>query len=165
MKIWSLILTGILSIQLGYGQSKKELKKQKTIQKEASIRKLIESGKYTFTVRSATAYNGRTFNHLSDYDLTIKNDSVFAYLPYFGRAFTADFSSNGGIELKHTINRLEKKETKRGYQISFETEDKNRQNYDVILSIGKSGYADLTIRPENKSTISYDGTIEKIKEE
>ncbi|APD07354.1 hypothetical protein UJ101_01847 [Flavobacteriaceae bacterium UJ101] len=165
MKIWGFIIVTILSVQFSFGQSKKELRKQKELEKEASIKKLIEDGNFTFNVYSASTYNGRTINNLSSYDLTIKNDSVFAYLPYFGRAFTADFSSDGGIDLANTMNHLEKKEIKKRYQISFEAEDENKRNYDIILSIGKSGYADLTVRPENKSIISYDGKIEKIEEE
>ncbi len=164
MKIGYFILIALLSIQTMFGQTKKEIRKQKKAEKEASIQKLIENKAYTFTVRSASTYDGHRINQLTDFDLTLKNDSVLAYLPYFGRAFVADFPSGGGIELETNIMDFKQEESKKGYIISFEAEDSKKRNYDFILTVGKSGYADLSVRPENKSMISYDGIIHKIEE-
>lgn len=163
MKTWFFII-GFFCLSFGWSQTKRELKQQKKAKQEAFIKNLITQQQYTFSVNSATAYNGSTFRNVSEYELTIKNDSVFAYLPYFGRSFSADLTSDGGIDLECLMQNFKIKETKRRYEISFEAEDGKRKNYDINLSIGKSGFADLSIRPENKTVINYDGEIKKLDE-
>ncbi len=164
MKTKLFIIIGFFCLSYSWGQSKRELKQQQKAEKEAFIKNLIDSKQYTFTVNTATSYNGSTFRNVSEYDLTIKNDSVFSYLPYFGRSFSADFSSDGGIDLESPMQNFEMKETKKRYEISFEAEDAKNRTYDIILSIGKSGFADLSIRPENKTVINYDGEIKELDE-
>lgn len=81
-QIFMLLLALLVGIPtLSAQQSKKEKKEQK---KEA-VMKLIESENYKIDVNTAMPMRGRSIPLTSSYSLTIRNDSVISYLPYYGR--------------------------------------------------------------------------------
>jgi len=84
-QIFMLLLALLVGIPtLSAQQSKKEKKEQK---KEA-VMKLIESENYKIDVNTAMPMRGRSIPLTSSYSLTIRNDSVISYLPYYGRAYS-----------------------------------------------------------------------------
>ena len=58
-------------------------------EKNNPVKSAIETKHYVFKARTAMPVNGSPRQLTSEYDLTINNDSLVAYLPYFGRAYSA----------------------------------------------------------------------------
>lgn len=68
------------------------------------ITQRVERKDFTVPAKYANPMRGSQIYLTSDYDLRIKNDSAFAYLPYFGVAYSAPFnSSEGGIKFSETM--------------------------------------------------------------
>lgn len=100
------------------------------------------------------------------YQLKISKDSVEAYLPYYGRAYTASMNpDDSGIKFKSKkFNYKTTKKKKGGWIISIAPKDaKEVQN--MILSVSESGYAVLNVTSNNRQAISFNGTIAEPKED
>lgn len=146
---------------------------------KATTAKIVEAKTYTFVARSATPLNvqdisaimsrmpgnmqGGTINlNETYYEVKVTPDSVVAFLPYYGRSFTAPIGQNeGGI--KFNSKKFEYKSTKgrkRGWDIVIDTKDA-KENYRLALNIGDEGYATLSLNSNAKQSITYQGYLKE----
>ena len=142
----------------------------------AKIADMLNNQTYTFVAQSVlptedSRYNVRNlfpsssnlYQLTSRYDLRITQDSVAAYLPFFGRAYTAPVDpSKGGIQFTSTKFTYKKTMRKGSYEIDISPKD-NNDIQTMYLTISPSGYASLRITSLNKTPISYNGIIEANK--
>jgi type II secretory pathway pseudopilin PulG len=130
---------------------------------------LIETQQYTFDAESITSARGGQ-RSLSDYSLTVDGDSAEAYLPYVGRAYSGSYGGDGPINFNAEVQeyktelKVKKKEKNNQTLISFKVKG-DKDTYTCTLSVGKSGYANLTIVSSNRQSISYNGRVVAIEEE
>lgn len=141
--------------------------------------KIVEAKTYTFVARSATPLNvldisavmsrmpgnmqGGTINlNENYYEVKVTPDSVIAFLPYFGRSFTAPINQNeGGVKFTSTnFEYKSKKGKKRGWNILIEPKDA-KENYRLALDIGDEGYATLSLNSNAKQSITYQGYLKE----
>lgn len=125
---------------------------------------LIESGNYQFTVSNASPAGGRTIQITSEYTLAARDGEYEAQLPYFGRAYSASYGGDGGIEFKgkpqdFQLTRNEKKNT---LLVSFTIGSESDQ-YQVRLEVGASGYGTLQVSSQKRQNISYYGQVSELK--
>jgi len=154
------IITLLLGI-MGFQQiDKKEVKAKQRIE----MAQLIQSGRFRFLARSAHSDLG-TFNHLtSNYDMVFDSPNVKAFLPYYGRAYSAPYGGTGGVKFDLTAEKIDCSYNERKKMFVISTELKNSEDsYSIFLTAGLDGYADLKISFQNRQWISYYGTIEKIE--
>ena len=110
-QIFMLLLALLVGIPtLSAQQSKKEKKEQK---KEA-VMKLIESENYKIDVNTAMPMRGRSIPLTSSYSLTIRNDSVISYLPYYGRAYSIPYGGGDGLNFKAVLKEYSMEMDKKG---------------------------------------------------
>ncbi|RYD77603.1 MAG: DUF4251 domain-containing protein [Sphingobacteriales bacterium] len=101
----------------------------------------------------------------SQYDLKVTKDSVVAYLPYYGRAFSAPYNPNeGGIKFtSKNFTYTESKTRKGSYSINIRTKDLNLENYQMYLTVSPNGYASLVVNSVNKQAINFNGVLAEPK--
>ena len=101
----------------------------------------------------------------SNYDFRVTKDSVVAYLPFYGRAFTAPYNPNeGGIKFTSKDFTYNQTISKKGnYTVQINTKDVKRENYRFTLSVSKNGYATLIASGNNKQPITFNGVLEEPK--
>ena len=132
-------------------------------QKENHIKSLIESKNYVFKAQTVFPLGGRSRILTSDYDLRILGDSVVAYLPYFGRAYSAPIDpSQGGIHFTSTQYDYKMQPNKKGWNITILPKD-TRDARELSLNITTSGYATLMVSSNNRQSISFNGYIAQRK--
>ena len=70
--------------------------------KEPTTQQIVESKNYIFKAESVNPQRGR-FRYLTsaEYDLVVTSDTVIAYLPYFGRAYSAPINPSEGESNLH----------------------------------------------------------------
>ena len=129
------------------------------------ITALIEGGEFAYTVQSANPMGGKTIQITSSYTLEAKDGIYKAYLPYFGRAHSASYGGDGGVEFEGepTDLKISKNGDKRTITISFNIKNKD-ESYDCSLVTGGGGNGTLTIISSKRSTISYYGMVSGIGE-
>ncbi|WP_316832607.1 DUF4251 domain-containing protein [Pedobacter aquatilis] len=102
----------------------------------------------------------------SQYDLRVTADSVVAYLPYYGRSFSAPYNpSEGGIKFKSKdFSYTESKNKKGTYTINIRTKDLKTENYQLVLNISENGYSTLMVNSNNKQPINFNGVLAEAKQ-
>ncbi|GGI22549.1 hypothetical protein GCM10008119_03200 [Pedobacter mendelii] len=101
----------------------------------------------------------------SQYDLKVTKDSIVAYLPYYGRAYSAPYNpTDGGIKFTSKKFTYKESKNKKGtYSINISTNDLKKENYQLYLSISQNGYASLMVNSINKQSINFNGLLEEPK--
>lgn len=102
----------------------------------------------------------------SQYQLKINKDSVEAYLPYYGRAYTATMNpDDSGIKFKSKkFSYKTTKKKKGGWTINIAPKD-TKEVQNLTLSVSENGYAVLNVNSNNRQSISFNGTIAEPKED
>lgn len=125
------------------------------------VRKKVESKDYTIVVNQANPMRGKTIFLTSEYTLTVKNDSAFAYLPYFGVASYAPYGGEGGIKFSELMSDYQVKPTKKqdGWEIKFKVTTGMNLHYQLFISIYNNGSSSLNISSYEKDPISFSGNL------
>jgi hypothetical protein len=131
-------------------------------EKALIIQHAVDTKNFVFKAETVTPQRGRIRQLTPEYDLTIRPDTVMAFLPYFGRAFTAPIgTSEGGIKFTST-----------GFDYSLGKKKKNRWEITIApkdatdvrklyLSVYDNGRATLRVISNNRDGISYNGYIKE----
>lgn len=145
------------------------------LEQEQKIRHLVESKSFVFNATNANPMrtnvlnilpNGNQLRNLTPgYTLSIMNDSISAYLPYYGRAYTAPnpASTDNGIKAQTKKFSYAYKQNKKGIYIVTITLKDDRTTSSFTLNIGLNGYATLQVQSVNRDAISFYGNIQPLK--
>ncbi|WP_338398137.1 DUF4251 domain-containing protein [Persicobacter psychrovividus] len=164
-----ILISGMLLFMIGNLMaqapvSKKEKRKLEAQQQQMKVKELLEQKAFTFKVDQVNPQRGgRVLNVNTDgYTMEIDQQQVKAYLPYFGRAFSADYgSSEGGVKFDQpmTDEEISYDQKKNRTTYSFTIKDKN-EKYDCKMTVFDNGNATLNISFLRKDPISYQGKID-----
>jgi len=134
--------------------------KDKKDGKADRIKSLVAEQRYVFNAETASPLAGRIRQLTGGYELRVTKDTINAYLPYFGKAYTAPINqSEGGIQftsLKFNYTVTERK--KGGWEIvikPLDVQDPRQLN----LFISENGYGVLQVTSNNRQAISFNGSI------
>ena len=145
------------------------------LEQEQKIRHFVESKSFVFNATNANPMrtnilnilpNGSQLRNLTPgYTLTVMDDSISAYLPYYGRAYTAPnpTSTDNGIKVNTKKFSYTYKQNKKGIYIVTINPENDRVTSSFILNIGLNGYATLQVQSVNRDAISFYGDIQLLK--
>jgi len=122
--------------------------------------RIIESKNFIFIAQQAIPQSGASRTLTSQYDLTVRPDSVISELPFFGRAYTAPMNpTDGGIRFSSVKFGYESVKKKKGrYEISIRPSDA-QGIISMNLSLYSSGRGTLTVTQLNRSVMTFYGFI------
>jgi len=167
IKIIGLSIIGLSSCFITCAQITKVDKKAA---RTAAVNKLISQKRFVFRADVANPIRGMQTRQLTgEYDLTVAGDSLIAYLPYFGRAYLADYNSatEGGIKFTTTHFDYKVSNDKKGYTIMLTPKNSSLSDPRAVktmrLDISHDGYASLQVISLNRDPISFNGEIEAIE--
>lgn len=166
IKLIGILLIAICCLSANAQATKADKKSAKT----AELKRIVEGKSYVFKVNQAMPLSGQTINLTSSfYDLKLANDTLTAFLPYYGVAYSAPTDpTEGGI--KFTTTKFEHKITQKkngNIVINIKPTDLGtRPPKDVaymVLTASPGGYASLQVILVNRQSISFIGMLEEIK--
>ncbi len=117
----------------------------------------IEAKKITIHVENIYPMSGSVVMDASGYSLQIKGDSVYSYLPYYGRAYQLPYGGGKGLTFNSRINKYNQKYDKKGLsEITLSTKtDEDTYTFTITLSPTKS--ASVYLQCNNRQPITYIG--------
>jgi len=161
-----------LIIHTGFSQEKskselrKDQKEKEKLEKEKRTEALIESKTFVFVAKRAIPSGARSIDLTGDnYSVTFQTDLIESILPFFGRAFAgAGYGNDNGMRFKGEPKTFTINKGKKNYDIEAVVSDTN-ETYNLTLTVSFQGSASLFITSNNRSSISYQGSIEPIEKE
>lgn len=131
---------------------------------EAVLKNLLTAKTFVFKAQSAWPLQGNNIQLTPGFDMKVLDDSINAYLPYYGRAYQAGYNNNGGgIAFASTKFDYKLKDNgKKGWELIIKPVDVKDINQ-LIYSVATSGYATLQVTSNSRQAISFYGIIEKCK--
>ena len=160
-----LLLVAVCSFTITQAQNTKADKKAANL---AEIKSLVNAQRFDFIANFAIPMGGGGRALTSSYDLVITKDTVTAYLPYFGRAYTSNYgSTDNGIKFSTTKFTYSSVYKKSGWEILITVKDSKMSDAlgvrQLRLSISSDGYGSLQVTSQNRDPITFNGYIEAIK--
>jgi hypothetical protein len=123
------------------------------------VQGFIKSKEFVFKAQTVLPMNGMSRQLTSDYDVKFLGDSIVAYLPYFGRAYSAGYGEGGGIDFTSTkFDYTAKQRKKGGWDIAIKPRD-GKDVQQLNFTVSENGYASLQVTSNNRQPISYNGYI------
>lgn len=155
--LYLLIAGSLIACSTSKTSTPEELAKiQETIDK-------IETGDYSIVVNMAVPLRGKSIPLTSLYDLTIRNDSAIAYLPFFGRATYAPYGGGeGGIKFALPVENYQSKVNKKnnGYDVQFKI-NTPEYNYQFYLTLFNNGQSTIAVNSPQRDAITFYGYIKE----
>lgn len=156
-QIMMLLLAMLVGLPtLSSAQSKKEKKEQK---KEA-VKKEIVSEDYKIDINTAMPMRGRSITLSSAYSVEIKNDSLFSYLPYYGRAYSVPYGGGSGLIFKAPLKDYTMKMDKKGNAIIKFSARSPEDLYEFNAKVFTNGTANIDVNMQNRQSISFRGELD-----
>jgi hypothetical protein len=149
----------------GCSATSSSAKKEEQAARYEQTAALIEGGSYQYTVRSASPAGGRSIQITSTYTFDVKDGIYKAYLPYYGRAHSASYGGNGGVEFEGEPANLSltRDDKKQNVTVKFQIKNKD-ETYDCLFVVTASGNATLTVTSSKRQVITYYGAVAGIRE-
>jgi hypothetical protein len=153
-----------LAVISNTGLFAQETKAQKKADKIAQIKSLIDAQNYVFVAQNAFPMGGRMRSITPDYNVTVSTDSIVSYLPFFGRAYTADYgATKSPLDFKtKSFDYSAKPGKKDGWNVTIKPKD-NRGVQSMNLTVSSEGYASLQVTSTDRSAMSFNGYITERK--
>jgi len=161
-KVLIILALSALIITPGFSQekTKKELKKERKIERQKQTEALVNSREFVFSARTAMAQGGRSID-LSSNPGSVKflPDLIKSDMPYFGRVTGfISYGGDGGMKFEGIPEGYTVTAEKKGYQVNAVVKGEN-DIYRLSLSVSLEGGASLAITSNNRSVITYSGEI------
>lgn len=130
---------------------------------EATLKNILTGKNFVFRAQSAWPLQGKVIQLTPGFDLRVMIDSINAYLPYYGRAYSAGYNQASGINFSSSKFEYKLKEkSKGGWDLMIKPIDTNDVTQ-LTYSISKNGFATLQVISNNRQAISFYGVVEKAK--
>lgn len=152
-----------------FAQSSRKAEKNRQRDEQYKLaQNLMDAGKYQFIGRRAITQKGRSIDLTTRSNfLVIKDDKAVADMPYFGRAFSAGYSStDGGVKFDGPMEEvnIQKNDKKRRIIVRFKVRSPD-DTYSCSLTVTGPEAATLSVSSNKRQTITYNGIIGPLAEE
>lgn len=125
------------------------------------VEQAIEHKEFTIQVNQAIPQRGESRMLTSEYSLTVKNDSIFSHLPYFGVSYSIPYGGGKGLIFKESLLKYEVQKKKKKGEVKVLLETRNDEDrYQYNLSIFPNGKTTISVQPTNRQGITYYGEME-----
>lgn len=127
------------------------------------VQDFIRSKEFVFKAQTVLPMTGMSRQLTSEYDVRFLGDSIVAYLPYFGRAYSAGYGEGGGIDFTSTKFDYKVKQRRNGsWDIIIKPQDA-KDVQQLNFTVSQNGYATLQVTSNNRQPISFNGYIAERK--
>lgn len=130
-----------------------------TADQQQAMQSALRNRDFSITVDRAYPQSGRSMNLTSLYSLTVKGDSVYSYLPYFGRAYNIPYGGGSGLNFNGTLKNYNVASGKQGGSvITFQSQSPDG-NVEYTVEVGADGGSSILVNSQNRQSIRFSGEM------
>lgn len=132
---------------------------QREREEAMQVEKALAERQYTISISMMFPRRGNAVSVTPDYSVQMKGDSLFSYLPYFGRAYSIPYGGGNGLHFAAPVKGYESAKGKNGRtRVTIQVEHENdRLTYS--LDIFPNGHADIDVVSREREPINYSGDM------
>ncbi|NDV59533.1 DUF4251 domain-containing protein [Bacteroides sp. 519] len=125
------------------------------------LKELIDKGEYSIEATMAYPRRGKSISLTSSYSLKIKNDSVFSYLPFYGRAYNIPYGGGNGLNFTAPVENYLVKYNKKGdATINFNAKT-SEDTYKYTINIYPNGSSNIDVIMQQRESMRYSGRLDQ----
>ncbi|MBR2776450.1 MAG: DUF4251 domain-containing protein [Prevotella sp.] len=159
MKRIKLMTSFIVLMVLG-GCASAEERAARAAEQAANVKKALTERKYRIAVSRMYPRSGAAKSVSYGYSVEVRNDSLFSYLPYFGRAYQVPYGGGKGLNFSERIGSYHESQLNNGKR-HIEIQVKNEEDtYLYTLDIFDNGSSQIDVQSRQREQISYSGNME-----
>ncbi|MDR0938128.1 MAG: DUF4251 domain-containing protein [Mediterranea sp.] len=152
------LLAALLLLAVGSSLSAQG-RRQRQEQKKEAVRQAIASKEYTINVDRALPMGGSSISLTSSFSLRIKNDSVFSYLPYYGRAYSVPYGGGKALNFNAPIQEYSLTTNRKGTATIRFRATTDEDSYDFRAQVFDNGSASIDVTMRNRQAIHFQGEL------
>jgi hypothetical protein len=128
--------------------------------KAAAVKSIIQEQHYVFKAETMLPASGITRQLTPEYDLRVSKDTIIAWLPYFGKSYSAPIDVNDAgikftsVKFDYTLS----KGKKNRYEIDIRPKDQTGI-YELSLTAFDNGSAILKVISTNRQPVTFYGHV------
>jgi hypothetical protein len=155
----SIVMALLAAVLLGGCATSEERAAQKAEQVK-KVTAALNRRQYKIAIARMYPMNGPSKTVTYGYSVEVRNDSLFSYLPYFGRAYNVPYGGGKGLNFSAPIGSYQEevaKNGKRRIEIGLTNEE---DTYLYILEVFDNGSSTVSVMSRQREQISYSGDME-----
>lgn len=160
-KILQLVLWLLIGTTPSMAQSneRKAEKERKRVEAEKATVTLIESKNFEFRATRAlpTGYKSMDLTTNPNF-VRFSEELIKSEMPFFGKAYSVPFGGDGGLKFEGKPEQYTIEKGKKNYSVVAKVKGSN-DFYTIHLTVSLDGGATMDISSNNRSSISYFGSI------
>ncbi len=160
MKMHSLIISVFATvIFIAVSTSCSSSKKLTDSDVQRKVSQAIGNRDFSIEVNQMLPMMGRAQHLTSLYSLKVKSDSVYSYLPFFGRAYSVPYGGGQGLIFDGLVQEYHQKKNDKGvYRISFKSQTPE-DTYVFSIEIYDNGSSQIRVNSNNRQSIAFVGEL------
>ena len=154
----SLVLTLLAVIALE-GCATAEERAARAAEHAARVKVALTERHYKISIDHMYTMRGGSKSVSSSYSVEVRNDSLFSYLPFLGRAYQVPYGGGKGLNFSERIGSYREALVKNGCR-HIEINVKNDEDsYLYVIDVFDNGNSDIVVQAQQRERISYSGEM------
>lgn len=159
-KIFMTSVMALTALVMLVGCATAEERAARAAEQAKAVKTALQERNYQIAVNRMYPSRGASKIVSSGYSVEVRNDSLFSYLPYFGRAYDVPYGGGNGLNFSAPIRNYKESQTKSDLR-HIEIDVKNDEDtYLYTLDIFDNGSTDINVRSRQREPISFSGQME-----
>ena len=154
----SIVFTLLTLVILG-GCATAEERAARAAERAAKVKTALTERHYIIGIERMYPMKGSAKSVSPDYSVEVRNDSLFSYLPYIGRAYQIPYGGGKGLNFSERIGSYQESQKKNG-QRHIEIGVKNDEDtYLYTIDVWDNGSSQIDVLPRQRERITYSGDM------
>ena len=153
------IVFALLAMVILSGCATAEERAARAAERAAKVKTALTERNYKIGIEHMYPMKGSAKSVSPDYSVEVRNDSLFSYLPYIGRAYQIPYGGGKGLNFSERIDSYQESQKKNG-QRRIEISIKNEEDtYLYAIDVWDNGSSQIDVLPRQRERITYSGEM------
>ena len=125
----------------------------------ARVKVALKERHYKISVDHMYPMKGGSKSVSPSYSVEVRNDSLFSYLPFFGRAYQVPYGGGKGLNFSERIGSYRESLVKNGRRHIEINVRNDEDSYLYVIEGFDNGNSDIEVQAQQRERISYSGEM------
>ena len=159
-RVFCLLIFAIVTVIILNGCATSEEKAAQMAELSANVTNALNNRDYKIAIDRMYPMRGSSKHVSFGYSVEVRNDSLFSYLPYFGRAYNVPYGGGKGLNFTAPIGSYQefmKRNGQRHIEIGVTNEE---DTYLYTIEVFDNGSSSVDVWARQRERISYSGNLD-----